>query len=101
LIRKSKLLFLDEATSSVDFETDAFIQKTIREEFKDCTVLTIAHRLDTIMDADKILVMEGGKVGEYNSPKSLLLREDSLFSQLVKADVQESYKVSKNDDVTV
>jgi len=45
--------------------------------------------------------MEGGKVGEYNSPKSLLLREDSLFSQLVKADVQESYKVSKNDDVTV
>jgi ABC-type multidrug transport system fused ATPase/permease subunit len=106
LIRKSKLLLLDEATSSVDFETDAFIQKTIREEFKDCTVLTIAHRLDTIMDADKILVMEGGYVGEYNSPSFLLSQERSLFTQLVKADRQEKHKDvpvkdSQKDEVVV
>lgn len=88
LIRQSKILLLDEATSSVDFETDALIQKTIRQEFahRGCTVLTIAHRLDTIMDANRILVMDSGRVGEFASPRILLRRPTSLFSQLVAAE---------------
>ena len=88
LIRRSKLILLDEATSSVDYETDILIQKTIREEFSinGCTVLTIAHRLDTILDADKILVMDHGKVGEYDTPARLLTNSTSLFTQLILAD---------------
>jgi ATP-binding cassette subfamily C (CFTR/MRP) protein 1 len=88
LVRRSKILLLDEATSSVDFRTDALIQKTIRKEFGDgsCTVLTIAHRLDTILDADRILVMEAGRVGEYDSPNQLLASPISLFSQLLRAE---------------
>ncbi|KAJ1437218.1 hypothetical protein B484DRAFT_416639 [Ochromonadaceae sp. CCMP2298] len=87
LVRKSKLLLLDEATSSVDYLTDALIQQTIRSEFGDgTTVLTIAHRLDTIMDADKILVMDAGKLGEMCTPAELLANPQSLFSQLVAAE---------------
>ena len=87
-MRRSKILLLDEATSSVDFRTDELIQKTIRNEFtsRGSTVLTIAHRLDTIMDSDRILVMEEGRVGEFDTPKKLLQNPKSLFSQLVKAD---------------
>jgi len=84
LIRKSKILILDEATSNVDGETDNLIQSTIRMAFKDCTVLTIAHRLNTIIDSDKILLLDGGKVAEYDSPKVLLGRSDSQFSQMVE-----------------
>jgi ABC-type multidrug transport system fused ATPase/permease subunit len=72
----------------VDYETDAFIQKTIRTEFgkKACTILTIAHRLDTIMDSDRIIVMDRGRVGECDTPAALLKNPESLFSQLVAAD---------------
>lgn len=81
-------MLLDEATSSVDYETDSFIQKTIRKEFgnRSCSVLTIAHRLDTIMDSDRIIVMDQGRVGEVGSPASLLRNPKSLFTQLVAAD---------------
>ena len=64
LLRKVDILLLDEATASVDGDTDANIQKVLRTEFKNTTLLTIAHRLNTIEDYDKILVMDDGKVGE-------------------------------------
>merc|ERR1712024_10404 len=71
LLRKTKILILDEATAAVDLETDDLIQATIRKEFKECTVLTIAHRLNTIMDSTKIAVFEDGKLAEFAQPKKL------------------------------
>jgi len=81
---KTKILILDEATAAVDLETDDLIQATIRKEFRDCTVLTIAHRLNTIMDSDKILVMEDGLVKEFDAPKTLLNDKYSTFYSLAK-----------------
>ncbi|KAF8937350.1 hypothetical protein BGZ58_002845 [Dissophora ornata] len=82
LLRKTKILVLDEATAAVDVETDELIQKTIRAEFKDRTILTIAHRIKTVMDSDKILVLEKGHIEEFESPQTLLQRTDSLFYKL-------------------
>ncbi len=73
---------MDEATAAVDLETDDLIQATIRKEFQDCTVLTIAHRLKTIMDSDKILVLDAGLVKEFDSPQNLLDNKSSLFYTL-------------------
>ncbi|KAG8523588.1 Canalicular multispecific organic anion transporter 1, partial [Galemys pyrenaicus] len=72
LLRKSKILIMDEATAAVDLETDHLIQMTIRSEFSHCTVLTIAHRLHTIMDSDKVMVLDKGNIVEYGSPEELL-----------------------------
>jgi ABC-type multidrug transport system fused ATPase/permease subunit len=72
LLRQTKIVFLDEATASVDNETDAKIQKTIREEFKDSSVICIAHRLRTVIDYDKILVLDKGRVMEYGQPIDLI-----------------------------
>ncbi|POO04129.1 ATP-binding cassette containing protein [Trema orientale] len=85
LLRRSKILVLDEATSAVDVGTDALIQKTIREEFKSCTMLIIAHRLNTIIDSDRILVLDGGQVLEYDSPEELLSNGESAFSRMVQS----------------
>ncbi|KAG0199949.1 hypothetical protein BGX28_006877 [Mortierella sp. GBA30] len=82
LLRKTKVLVLDEATAAVDVETDDLIQKTIRKEFKDRTILTIAHRIKTVMDSDKILVLENGRVQEFEAPKVLLKQRESLFYSL-------------------
>jgi len=83
LLRQSKILVLDEATASIDIETDTLIQKTIRQSFQDCTVLTIAHRLHTIIDSDRIMVLEKGRLVEFGKPVELLAQPDSLFLALV------------------
>lgn len=85
LVRRSRVLVLDEATAAVDVGTDALIQKTIREEFKSCTMLIIAHRLNTIIDCDRILVLDAGQVKEMDTPKKLLLNECSMFSGMVQS----------------
>ncbi|PNY06586.1 ABC transporter C family member 2-like protein [Trifolium pratense] len=85
LLRRSKILVLDEATAAVDVRTDALIQKTIREEFKSCTMLIIAHRLNTIIDCDRVLLLDGGKVLEYDTPEELLSNEGSAFSKMVQS----------------
>ncbi|XP_039950445.1 multidrug resistance-associated protein 1 isoform X2 [Bactrocera tryoni] len=84
LLRKTKVLVLDEATAAVDLETDDLIQKTIRSEFKECTVLTIAHRLNTIMDSDKVIVLDKGEVSEFASPAELLDNPKSAFYSMAK-----------------
>ncbi|XP_052152165.1 putative ABC transporter C family member 15 isoform X2 [Oryza glaberrima] len=90
LLRKSKILVLDEATASVDSATDRIIQEIIRQEFKDCTVLAIAHRMNTVIDSDLILVLGEGSILEYDAPTKLLQREDSTFSKLTKEYSQQS-----------
>ncbi|TXG62442.1 hypothetical protein EZV62_009436 [Acer yangbiense] len=84
LLKKSSILVLDEATASVDSATDGVIQKIISQEFKDRTVVTIAHRIHTVIDSDLVLVLSDGRIAEYDSPKRLLEREDSFFSKLIK-----------------
>ena len=84
LLRKTKILVLDEATAAVDLETDELIQTTIRKEFADCTILTIAHRLSTIMDYDMILVLQNGEMIEYDSPSKLKENSSSVFYSMCK-----------------
>ncbi|KAK7866925.1 hypothetical protein R5R35_001662 [Gryllus longicercus] len=84
LLRKTKVLVLDEATAAVDLETDDLIQRTIRTEFSECTVLTIAHRLNTIMDSNRVIVLDRGNVVEYDTPDALLQRKSSVFYGMAK-----------------
>ncbi|KAK5781076.1 ATP-binding cassette glutathione S-conjugate transporter YCF1 PWA37_001997 [Arxiozyma heterogenica] len=82
LLIPSKILILDEATAAVDVETDQVVQETIRTAFKDRTILTIAHRINTIMDNDRIIVLDHGRIAEFDTPENLLSRTDSLFYSL-------------------
>lgn len=84
LLRQTKILVLDEATAAVDMETDNLIQGTIRSEFKECTVFSIAHRLNTIMDYDRIMVLDQGIVKEFDSPANLLGDSQSTFYSMAK-----------------
>lgn len=76
IIRKTKVLVLDEASTSIDLETDNLIQRTLRERFKNCTVFIIAHRIATIIDADRVLVMKNGQRQEYSHPYNLLVEQE-------------------------
>ncbi|KAJ0603422.1 putative ABC-type xenobiotic transporter [Helianthus annuus] len=82
LLRRNKILVLDEATASIDSTTDAILQRIIREEFSSCTVITIAHRVPTVIDSDKVMVLSFGEMVEYGEP-SKLMEMDSFFSKLV------------------
>ncbi|XP_054004734.1 probable multidrug resistance-associated protein lethal(2)03659 [Hylaeus anthracinus] len=82
LVRNNKIMVLDEATANVDPQTDSLIQTTIRKKFRDCTVFTIAHRLNTIMDSDKILVMDQGYLVEFDHPYVLLQKEGYFYNMV-------------------
>ncbi|TPX40109.1 hypothetical protein SeLEV6574_g06782 [Synchytrium endobioticum] len=83
MLRRPKVLVLDEVTSNIDYETDATVQRVLREDFQQTTILTIAHRLNTIIDYDKILVLDQGRIVEYDTPANLLSREGTAFGALV------------------
>ncbi|KAI3749246.1 hypothetical protein L2E82_19853 [Cichorium intybus] len=83
LLKHSRLLFMDEATASVDSQTDAVIQKIIREDFAECTIVSIAHRIPTVMDCDRVLVIDAGYAKEFDKP-SCLIERPSLFGALVQ-----------------
>ncbi|KAL2081657.1 hypothetical protein ACEWY4_023510 [Coilia grayii] len=84
ILRRNRILIIDEATANVDPRTDELIQKTIREKFKECTVLTIAHRLNTIIDSDRILVLNAGQIHEYDEPYVLLQDQEGIFYKMVQ-----------------
>ncbi|XP_075699212.1 ATP-binding cassette sub-family C member 2 [Rhinoderma darwinii] len=94
LLRKSKILILDEATAAVDLETDNLIQRTIRSEFADCTVLTIAHRLHTIMDSNKVMVLDSGNIIEYGNPENLLKSRGHFASMAKDAGIESTDSTS-------
>ena len=77
-------MVLDEATAAVDLETDDLVQATIRKEFIDCTVLTIAHRLNTIMDSNRVMVLDQGQILEFDTPETLMKNKDSQFYSMAK-----------------
>lgn len=90
LVRETKILILDEATSSVDYETDAKIQETIVREFAHCTILCIAHRLKTIVNYDRILVLDSGAVSEFDTPRNLFESDGGIFQQMcIKSNITE------------
>ncbi|CAH0699044.1 unnamed protein product [Spodoptera exigua] len=84
ILRANRILVLDEATANVDPKTDEFIQRTIRTRFADCTVLTVAHRLNTIMDSDRVMVMDSGRLVEFDHPYLLLNNPEGHFTKMVK-----------------
>ncbi|XP_037300590.1 LOW QUALITY PROTEIN: multidrug resistance-associated protein 4 [Manduca sexta] len=96
ILRSNKILVMDEATANVDPQTDTLIQKTIRRQFATCTVITIAHRLNTIMDSDRVLVMDKGTVVEFDHPHILLSDPNSKFSSMVRETGESMTRVLKD-----
>ena len=82
LLQNAKIILLDEATANVDYLTDRMIQDVIRKEMAECTVLTIAHRLDTVLEYDRIMVLEKGEIVEFDQPDVLLQKRDGFLSEL-------------------
>lgn len=84
ILRKNRILVLDEATANVDPQTDILIQQTIRTKFIHCTVITVAHRLHTIIDSDRVMVMDSGAIIEFDEPYNLLQNRKGIFYGMVK-----------------
>ena len=82
VLKKTKIIIMDEATANIDVKTEEKIQKLFNSTFNDCTVITIAHRIKTILNYDKILVLENGRILEFNSTKALLNNKESHFYKL-------------------
>nr|CAD7433237.1 unnamed protein product [Timema monikensis] len=103
ILMSNRILLLDEATANVDRQTDALIQRTIRRKFVDCTVLTVAHRLNTVMDSDRVIVMESGRLLEFDHPHILLQNKDGHFSKMVantgQAMTEELTKIADKVDI--
>ncbi|KAK0523026.1 hypothetical protein OC835_006386 [Tilletia horrida] len=83
ILRGSRVCIMDESTASLDFETDRLIQTMIRQEFEGSILITIAHRLSTVIDYDRVLVMEQGHIREYDTPYALLQNKDGVFYSMV------------------
>ncbi len=95
ILRKSKVVILDEATANIDVVTEQKIQELIQKEFADATMLTIAHRLNTIISSDRVLVMSFGQVKEFDTPANLMSNPDSEFAQLLEELKQEEQTQDK------
>ncbi|KAL0565394.1 hypothetical protein V5O48_016631 [Marasmius crinis-equi] len=95
ILKRSKVLVMDEATASVDYSTDELISKTIRQEFADSTILTIAHRLRTVIDYDRIMLLDQGRIVEFDQPGKLLAQTTSRFYALCKATGKEEFAMLK------
>ncbi|XP_037321898.2 canalicular multispecific organic anion transporter 1 [Pungitius pungitius] len=89
LLRRTRILILDEATAAVDLETDDLIQNTIRKEFSHCTVLTIAHRLHSIMDSSRVMVLDAGRIVEFDSPSNLLQKRGHFYAMAKDAGINQ------------
>ncbi|KAL6101831.1 abcc2 [Pungitius sinensis] len=89
LLRRTRILILDEATAAVDLETDDLIQNTIRKEFSHCTVLTIAHRLHSIMDSSRVMVLDAGRIVEFDSPSNLLQKRGYFYAMAKDAGINQ------------
>lgn len=97
ILRKNKVVILDEATANIDIVTEQTIQKLIKESFKNCTMITVAHRLQTIIESDKVLVLDKGKVAEFDKPSELLKNPESHFTKLVNQ-MQDEEKEKKKEE---
>jgi len=98
ILRENKIVILDEATANIDIETEQVIQKLIKESFKKCTMIVVAHRLQTIIESDRVLVLDLGKVAEFDKPSVLRKRPESHFAKLINEIQMEEEKNKKSDD---
>jgi len=95
ILKRTKILVMDEATASVDYATDELIGKTIRQEFAESTILTIAHRLRTVIDYDRVMLLDQGRIAEFDRPGVLLRNPNSKFYSLCKATGKDEFAVLK------
>lgn len=90
ILKPTRIVLVDEATANIDVTTEAIIYKAMNESFKNSTVITVAHRLNTVINSDRILVLEGGMLKEYDHPQELLKNPNSFFAQLYNESLKEN-----------